>query len=263
MKSGKSSTDRAVAPRRHCRGFTLVEIMIAFAIFGVLVAAIYSTWTLLLRSKQVGNEAAARIQRQRIAVRTLEDALTCVQSYQASLGLYYFDVQNGEQPRLSFVARLPAVFPRNARFGKDFYMRRVTFTLEAGKDGEKDLVLRQKPIFMEIDSDENAYPLVLARDVKEFVIECWDTNKLEWVGEWLDTNSIPSVLRLSLLPGGTPVFNDYGQASSLLITRVIATPSMMLPGFLQTQKAGGGGGGGINMNPGGGPGGGQGGKRPR
>jgi prepilin-type N-terminal cleavage/methylation domain-containing protein len=277
MKSRESTTDRAVASRRHCRAFTLVEIMIAFAIFGMLVAAIYSTWTLLLRSKQVGNEAAARIQRQRIAVRTLEDSLTCIQSYQASLGLYYFDVQNGEQPRLSFVARLPAVFPRNARFGKDFYMRRVTFTLEPGTDGEKDLVLRQRPILMEMDSDENAYPLVLARDVKEFVVECWDTNKLEWVGEWLETNSIPSVLRISLVPGGVPAFNDYGQASGLVITRVIATPSMMLPSFLQNQKAGGGGGGGININPGGGgsqggkpggnpgggPGGGQGGGRPR
>jgi len=247
LKLGNRAPDRNLRP---VRAFTLVEIMIAFAIFGMLVMAIYSTWTLLLRSKQVGNEAAARIQRQRIAVRTLENAITCIQSSQASLGKYYFDVRNGDQPLLSFVARLPAVFPRNARFGKDFYMRRVTFTLEPGPDSEKNLVLRQNPILMEMDSDESAFPLVLARNVQSFVVECWNTNKAEWVDEWLETNSIPPLLRVTLVPGGMAGYND--QASGLVITRVIAPPSMMLPGFLQTQKAGGGspGGPGFNINPG-------------
>ncbi len=44
---------------------------------------------------------------------------------------------------------------------------------------------------MDMDTDEQAYPLVLARDVSAFTIECWDTNTMEWVTEWDDTNSIP------------------------------------------------------------------------
>ncbi|HTY87719.1 MAG TPA: prepilin-type N-terminal cleavage/methylation domain-containing protein [Candidatus Acidoferrum sp.] len=245
------SRNRAFAPRPGRGGFTLVEIMIAFAIFSMLVAAVFSTWTLLLRSKQVGNEAAARAQRQRIAIRTLEDSLTCVQSFQASPAYYSFVVQNGEQPLLSFVARLPAGFPRNARFG-DFNLRRLTFTLEPGPDSEKDLVLRQNPILMDMDSDEKAFPLVLARNVQGFVVECWDTNKLDWVDEWLDTNSIPPLLRISLVPGGGGGYN--GEASSLVITRVIAAPSMMMPSVLQAAR-GGGAPGGINLNPGNAPGG--------
>jgi len=150
----------APAPWPGARGFTLVEIMIAFAIFGVLVMAVYSTWTVILRSKQVANESAARIQRQRIAIRTLEDSLTCIQSYQASPAYYSFVVQNGDQPMLSFVARVPAFFPRNGRFG-DFKLRRLTYTLEPGPGAEKDLVLRQNPILTDMDSDENAFPLVL------------------------------------------------------------------------------------------------------
>ena len=217
--------------------------MIAFAIFGILVAAVYSTWTLIIRSKQVANDAAARAQRQRIAIRTLEDSISCVQCYQASLPYYSFVVQNGDQPMLSFVARVPAIFPRNSRFG-DFNLRRLTFTLQPDKDGEKDLVLRQNPIFMDIDSDEQAYPLVLARNLQEFVVECWDTNQMVWVGEWLDTNSIPPLLRVSLVSGG-----GNGSQGSGVITRLIAVPSMMLPSALQNQRAGAGGGG-ININPG-------------
>jgi len=43
---------------------------------------------------------------------------------------------------------------------------------------------------MDMDSDEQSVPLILARDVKEFTIECWDTNLMDWATEWDDTNSI-------------------------------------------------------------------------
>jgi len=128
---------------RRRRAFTLIEVMVAIAIFALLVTAVYSTWVLLIKSSQVGQEAAAQVQRQRIAIRTLEDSLTCIQSFQASMQYYTFVVENGPQPQLSFVSRVPDVFPRNGRFG-DFNLRRLTFTVEAVSDSEKDLVLRRE-----------------------------------------------------------------------------------------------------------------------
>ena len=221
---------------QRCRAFTLIEIMVAIAIFGMIVAAIYSTWVLILKSARVGQEAAAQIQRQRIAVRTIEDSLTCVQSFQASMKYYYFVVQNGDQPMLSFAARVPAIFPRNGRFG-DFNLRRLTFTVEAGPDSEKDLVLRQNPILMEVDPDEQSYPLVLARHVKFFAVECLDTNK-GWVAEWDDTNSIPPQLRYSLVLGGNDDFR--GAAPTLGITNVVTMRSSTMPSFVQMPRGGGG-----------------------
>src|ERR1039458_8483743 len=96
-------------PKRnpHCRAFTLIEIMIAVTIFTLVLAAIYSSWTLILRATKVGREAAAQVQRQRIAVQTIENAITCIQSFQASARYYTFIVQNGEQTLLSFEARVP------------------------------------------------------------------------------------------------------------------------------------------------------------
>ena len=221
--------------------FTLIEIMVAIAIFGMMVAAIYSTWVLILKSSRVGQEAAAQIQRQRIALRTIEDSLTCIQSFQASMKYYYFVVQNGDQPMLSFAARVPAIFPRNGRFG-DFNLRRLTFTVEAGPDSEKDLVLRQNPILMNVDSDEQSYPLVLARNVRNFTVECWDTNTVKWVDEWINTNSIPTLVRVNLALGGDPDSRDAG--SELSVTRIIAVPSGTLPSVV--QMPGGGGGGNLN-----------------
>ena len=231
--------------KSRCRAFTLVEIMIAIAIFSIVVAAIYSTWILILRASKTGLEAAAQVQRERIAVRTIEDSLTCIQSFQASMKYYYFVVQKGDQSMLSFTARVPAIFPRNGRFG-DFTLRRLIFTVEPGPDStssEKDLVLRQNPILMDMDGDEQHYPLVLARNVKDFVVESWDTNTMQWDDEWLDTNSIPPVVRVSLLLGSSA---DSGSAATLAITRLIALPSITMPTFVQMPR---GGGGGPNANP--------------
>jgi prepilin-type N-terminal cleavage/methylation domain-containing protein len=229
-------------PGTVSRAFTLIEIMVAIAIFMLLVAAVYSTWVLILKSTQVIDEAAAQVQRQRIAIRAIEDSLTCIQSFQASMKYYTFGVTNGDQPTLSYVARVPDVFPRNGRFDTD--LRRLTFTIEASPDSssEKDLVLRQNPILMDMDDGEQQTPLVLARNVKDFKVECWDTNALDWADEWDDTNSIPPMVRVTLTLGGNTT--DSGStAPTTAITREIAMPSGTLPSAVQQPRIAPGAGG--------------------
>src|SRR5262245_34103667 len=63
--------------------FTLVEILIALGIFSMVLAAIYSTWTAILRASKVGRDAAAAVQRARMAGRTIEESLGSVQSFGA------------------------------------------------------------------------------------------------------------------------------------------------------------------------------------
>ncbi len=183
--------------RRSSRAFTLVEILVAIGIFSLVLAAIYSSWTAILRASKVGLEAAATVQRSRIAVRTLEDSLLCIQSFAANARYYGFIVENGSEPSLSFVARLPKSVPRSGKFG-DFDVRRVTFAVEPGPDYSKQLVLRQNPLLTEWDIDEKEHPLVLARYVKDLKIELWDQRANDWTDEWKQTNSIPPLVRLTL-----------------------------------------------------------------
>ncbi|HUB86764.1 MAG TPA: prepilin-type N-terminal cleavage/methylation domain-containing protein [Verrucomicrobiae bacterium] len=218
--------------QRFCRrAFTLIEIMVALMLFMLVVAAVYSTWFLLLKASAIGQEAAARAQSERIAVRTLEDSLTCIQSFQASMKYYAFAVTNGDDASLSFTARLPDIFPRNGRFG-GFNLRRLTFGVETGPDSQKDLVLRQNPILMDMDSIEKNNPLVLAHDVKAFTIECWDTNQQDWATEWNDTNSIPPAIRVTLSLGGNG-------GPPVAITRLITVPSSTVPVQVQQPMLGG------------------------
>ncbi len=218
------------------RGFTLIEIMMAMAIFALVLAAIYSTWTLIMRASRTGREVAAQVQRERVAVHTVKEALTSVQSYAADLKDYTFLVENGSEPMLSFSARLPeSGFPRGGRW-RDFVMRRVMFSLENGQDGERDLVMRQWPILMEMSEDEREHPLVLAHNVKEFVVETWDTKagkEGDWSDTWKQTNQIPTKVKVTLVlnsPGQRGGFSERQEA----IYRVIDLPSVTVQSTWQT-----------------------------
>jgi len=216
------------------RAFTLVEIMVAIMVFMMVIAAIYSTWALIMRATRVGQDAAAQAQRQRVALRTIEDALMSIQSFQASQQYYSFIVDNSGDAVLSFASRVPEIFPRNGKFG-DFNLRRLTFSVEPGRNGEKNLVLRQNPILMDPDEDEKKFPLVLARNLKKFTVECWDIKQLDWVTEWNTTNDIPRMIRVGLVLGGNT--DGGGSAPDFSVVRSFAVPSAMMP--VAVQRGGG------------------------
>lgn len=210
---------------RPAGGFTLIEIMMAMGIFALAMTAIYATWSLILKASRGGLEVAAQAQRERIAVNTVEQALTAARSFQADLAYYGFVIENGSSPGLSFVARLPASFPRSGRFG-DFDVRRVTFSLDRGQEFGRDFVLRQSPILMDMDEDELSHPVVLAKNVRAFIVECWDGRKGEWTDEWLETNQLPKLVRFTLKLGGSELRTARIQTE---VTRIVALPSIMVP----------------------------------
>jgi hypothetical protein len=91
---------------------------------------------------------------------------------------------------------------------------------------------------------------VLARNVKDFLVECWDTNKVQWDDEWVDTNSIPPMVRVSLLLGDNA---DSGSAATMAITHLVALPSSTMPTVVQMPTGGGGLPVGPRAGPPGGP----------
>jgi len=221
---------------RRQRAFTLVEIMVAIAIFALVLTAIYSSWTAILRASKTGLAVAASAQRARVTIRVLEDSLGSAQSFAANLPYYYFDAQNGSDASLSFVARLSKSFPRSGKFG-DLDVRRVTFSVEPGPDGGRQLVLRQNPLVMDFDEDEKDHPLVLAKNVKDFEMEFWatDRNPPDWVDEWEEqkTNQLPSLVKVTLRLADSP----HSSRVSDEITRIISLPAVTVQPVWQVPAA--------------------------
>ncbi len=219
--------------------FTLVEIMIAISIFSLVLAAIYSSWTAILRASKSGLEAAASAQRARITIRVLEDSLGSAQSFAANLPYHYFFAENGDSAVLSFVARLSKSFPRGGKFG-DLDVRRVTFSVEPGPGGTRELVLRQNPFLMDMDADEKEHPLVLAKNVKGFEMQFWDSNRRppDLVDEWggVKTNQLPKLVIVTLKLADSP----HSSRITEQITRIISLPASTVQAVWQVPRGMGG-----------------------
>jgi type II secretion system protein J len=215
---------------RDCRSvtaFTLIEIMVALAIFMMVVAAIYSSWLAIMRGSKAGIEAAAAVQRQRMAISTLQQALGATRSFAVDIKYYSFLAENGSDASLSFVSHLSPTFPRSGKFD-DFEVRRVTFSVENAPDGTRQLVLRQNPMLKDWDQDEREHPLVLARDVRKFEMEFLDLKSGEWIDEWTQTNQLPKLLKITLQVGG--INRDAKPQDE--ITRIVSLPSITVqPGW--------------------------------
>ena len=226
--------------------FTLIEILIAIGIFSMVLASIYSTWTAILRATKVGTDAAAAVQRARIAGRTIEESLGSVQSFSLNQNYYAFVAENGSEAMLSFVSRLSPSFPRSGKFaGLD--VRRVTFSLEPASDGGKQLVLRQNALLMDMDKDEKNYPLVLAKNVREFKTEFWDNRLQDWIDEWKQTNQLPVMVRVSF----SIADNKYSSQVRQGVTRIVSLPSVtVLPIWQSPRQQPGAGSNGLPNNPG-------------
>ncbi len=218
------------AAARTTQAFTLVEILIAVVIFSTVIVAIYSCWSAILRSTKVGQDAAARVQRERIAVKALEDALFSVQYFQGNARYYSFEADtSGDFATLSFVSRLPKSFPRSGNFD-DQVVRRVTFAVEPGTNSENLLVFEAN-----VDEEEN--PLVLARDVREFTVEFWAQNSRDWEPEWLYTNQLPKLIRFSLAFGGG---DKSVKQPSDVIASVLELTAVPIPSSMQVSAPQGG-----------------------
>lgn len=206
-----------IPSRKHRRrGFTLIEILIAIGIFSLVIAAIYACWSAVLRSSKVGLDAAARAQRSRMAVESMEQALTYAKMHAANADLYWFEGNSGSDARLSFISKLPKSFPRGGKF-TDLTLRRVEFSLQPGEDRTQELVLRQAPLLMDYDVDEENHPLVLARDVEEMTIEFWSLKEEDWIDTWTETNQMPELVRVSLVTRRGASANSQRVESTIVV----------------------------------------------
>jgi hypothetical protein len=211
----------------------MLEVMLAIMIFAMVLTAIYSTWLTILKGSKVSLEAAAAVQRSRIAFRAIEDALLTVQMYTANLGYYSFV---GDESSLSMVSKLPASFPGVGRYG-DQVVRRVSFYLDAGKDGMDELIMTQTPLLLDLrKGDVEPYTISLAKGVSTFSLVYWDPMKRDWVEQWVLTNQLPKMVQVTLGLG------KQGQSSKPqdVVSRIMAVPSISVMPDLQAGPMMGG-----------------------
>jgi prepilin-type N-terminal cleavage/methylation domain-containing protein len=221
-------------PPRPTHGFTLLEVMLALAILGMVMSVVYSTWTAVLRARQAAHKAAMHAQRSRVAIRAIESALNGVQFFQQNQPYYSFIADtSGTYAFLSVASRLPDSFPGSGLFGEQS-LRRVTFSVEQGTNNAPQLVMRQYPLLMATNNVHQDYPIVLAPELTDFLLEFWDNRRGEWIGEWLYTNQLPTVVRFML---GVGKRSDDPSKPQAVQVQTVAISAFPVPADLQGRGA--------------------------
>lgn len=214
----------AVTPHapRPTLAFTLIEVLLAIGILALVMTAIYASWVAVLRASKTGNAAADEVQRMRIARQSLEQSLASVVLYAGNPRYYSFiaDTTDEKFASLSFVAHLPQDFPGSGMFPNQ-PLRRVTFAVQPGtNNGPPMLLLRQTSLLTPTNAPiEESYTLTLSRHLAVFGVEFWSTNLNDWDVEWLPTNQVPKMMRVTLGFGGNPA---AGSTPAILVSSVIS-----------------------------------------
>ncbi len=220
-----------VTDHRRASAFTLLEVIVALTIFALVLSLLYGTWKILVQSNIAGLRLAANAHRSRMTVQTVEEALNSAVFFNANAKHYAFLAEGGDvHSQLSFVAHLGPSFPGSGRFDGE-RVRRVTFAVEPDSNGSTSLILYQNSLLDQVADTVDAYPILLARDIALFEISYWDTRRGEFSQEWLQTNTLPALIRVSIGFGATTRFT---KAPGELITRYIRIPSAGVAGEAQT-----------------------------
>jgi len=189
------------------RAFTLVEIMVAIAIFMVMMGGIMACWKVIISGTQVGERAAAMAQRARASMRAIEDSLNNLEIVSDPNAIRYYafiaDTSEAQFASLSFSARLPSSFIGSDYFG-DAVMRRVIFDVQKDAGGRLNLVLTQYPLLAIPSRQYPPKSIILARDVSAFVLEFWSPKDDDWLSDFLVTNEVPPMIRITLGTGHMP-----------------------------------------------------------
>lgn len=200
--------------------FTMVEVLLAFAIFSMVIIAIYSSWTAIMRGTRTGLTAAAEVQRTRVAIRSLEESLGAAVMYADNPRYYTFHTDTtGPFAYLSFVSRLPESFPGSGLFDGET-VRRVSFAV----DQEKNLWLMQSSL---LSVKDEPYKIQLAQKTAVFAVEFYNARMNEWLTEWISTNALPTMVRVAI------DFGDHSTKETITIRTIPLTA-------LAITRAGGG-----------------------
>ena len=222
-----ASQIKSGAPSR--RGFTLLEIMIAMGIFAMILTGIYATWMALMKGGDAAKRAAADVQRSRIALTTLHDALLTALMYKGNSSNYWFLADtSGDYANLILTSHLPASFPGMGSYG-DLYVRRVEFRVKPGAENGNELEMTQRPILLEMSGGVEPYSMVLAKNVTLFRLSFYDQKKGEWMDDWRDTNQLPKLVQIGLGLGKKRGSSEPAD----LVTTIVSLPANAVGGELQ------------------------------
>jgi len=192
-----------IATSSRNKGFTLLEILVAVTLLGILTAAVYGSYFTVLRARERASEGME-------ARRELGSTLDLIRREFAAAAF------SQTEKRLRFVVEdrdyfgkpastmeLTSLAPPSGQGRKESGIMAVRYRMEE-VDKQRILTRREQDIFFE-SADAKGYPQM--ERISSFLVECYDGSK--WLRSW-DTalnGTLPKMLRITVqvVEDGQPV----------------------------------------------------------
>ena len=199
---------------RHRRaGLTLIEVMVAMAMFAMVGALVYGGFAQTSRAKQRLDTQLDRYHELRVAMERMVRELSM-----AYMSTHYNPASSLQTMRTTFVSKdsgfgdridfTSVSHTRIYRDAKESDQTEISYFLTDDPDGDGKVLARRMQTPIDDRPDEGGRIEVLLRDVLEFDLEYLDPTTWEWVKSWDavsstgQTNRLPAQVRITLtVPG--------------------------------------------------------------
>ena len=226
---------------RTQKGFTLLEVLVAVAIMGLIMVLVWSNTSQSLNSKERIEKRDMIYQHGRIALQKFTDDLsmafltkkTAASTVAASTTAELLTTSVVTIPRpITFCIGRDEGDRDTVRFTSFAHMRlfsgakesdqcKISYEVLPSPDEPNvfNLIRREVP-WLDANTEVEARPLVVAENIRDFELEYYDTRKDEWGKDW-DTEVIDFRERLPLAVRVTLSFPDPDDEEESIVLKTI------------------------------------------
>jgi prepilin-type N-terminal cleavage/methylation domain-containing protein len=207
-----------VPNQRAAQAFTLLEVMLAVTILGVVVAAVYTTWSTALTAWKRGTQVLDSFQRERVVMETLQNLTRSALYFTSVPDLYQVrgETTPGLGSTVSFVTGSDVLLPHPE--ATTIGLRRVALGMQRDENGVVYLGIANLPAVLGAEADEWVWH-VLSADVVGFGVQYRHPQHGTWSDRWEEPHLVPAALMFTVAfrgqaRGGPP----------LIVTRAVEWP---------------------------------------
>ena len=207
------------SPRRS--GFTLIELLVALTILVTAFSIIWGSFSATVTAWRRGGVLLDELHHGDYVMEQLVSSLRSMAYFSSAPDKYGFWLKSrggGGYPAdvLSWVASGKTFMPSGSPLENGLH--RISVTVMANEDGDDAFAIRAYPHLAEMDADD-VDPWFVSTEVKGIQCRIYDSEEKDWKNEWEDTNSIPSLIEVTLY---MDPLEEYGEP--IKMTRVIEIP---------------------------------------
>ena len=219
VPAGRGGSGFLKSARRS--GFTLIELLVALAILVTAFSIIWGAFSATVTAWRRGGVLLDELHHGDYVMEQLVSALRSMAFFSSAPDKYGFRLTSrggGGYPAdvLSWVASGKAFMPPGSPLENGLH--RISVTVMPDDDGEEAFAIRAYPHLADVD-ESDIDPWFVSTEVKGIRCRTYDPEEKDWNNEWEDTNSIPSIIEITLY---MDPLEEYGEP--IKMTRVVEIP---------------------------------------